>query len=124
MIEKTATEIKSSKQRSYATVSKMQENLQEALEGLIYAMDVLATLYNLAPQGNYETSFNWDDSLIVDTEREQTLQMQEVNAGLRSKIRYIMFRYGLTDEQAREELELINKEKQSNAEMFGFPKEE
>lgn len=124
MIEKTATEIKSSKQRSYATVSKMQENLQKTLKNLIYAMDVLTTLYNLAPQGNYEVSFNWDDSLIVDTEREQTLQMQEVNAGLRSKLKYIMFRYGLTDEQARQELEMINKEKQSNAEMFGFPKEE
>ena len=124
-IDKTATEIKASKQRSYATVSKMQENLQKALENLIYAMDVLTTLYNLAPQGNYEVSFNWDDSLVVDTEREQTLQMQEVTAGLRSKIKYIMFRYGLTEEQAQQELELINQEKQSNAEMFGFtPKEE
>lgn len=119
-VDKTATEIKSSKQRSYATVSKMQENLQKALENLIYAMDVLATLYNLAPQGNYEVSFNWDDSLIVDTEREQTLQMQEVNVGLRSKVKYIMFRYGLTEEQAKQELELINEEKQTNAEMFGF----
>ena len=124
-IDKTATEIKASKQRSYATVSKMQENLQKALENLIYAMDVLTTLYNLAPQGNYEVSFNWDDSLVVDTEREQTLQMQEVTAGLRSKIKYIMFRYGLTEEQAQQELNLINKEKQSNTEMFGFtPKEE
>jgi A118 family predicted phage portal protein len=123
-VDKTATEIKSSKQRSYATVSKMQENLQKALENLIYAMDALTTLYNLAPQGNYEVSFNWDDSLIVDTEREQMLQMQEVNAGLRSKIKYIMFRYGLTEEQAKQELELINQEKQTNAEMFGFPKEE
>ena len=123
-VDKTATEIKSSKQRSYATVSKMQENLQKALENLIYAMDALTTLYNLAPQGNYEVSFNWDDSLIVDTEREQTLQMQEVNVGLRSKIKYIMFRYGLTEEQAKQELELINQEKQTNAEIFGFPKEE
>ena len=123
-VDKTATEIKSSKQRSYATVSKMQENLQKALENLIYAMDVLTTLYNLAPQGNYEVSFNWDDSLIVDTEREQTLQMQEVNAGLRSKIKYIMFRYGLTEEQAKQELELINQEKISMQEAFGMPKEE
>lgn len=123
-VDKTATEIKSSKQRSYATVSKMQENLQKALENLIYAMDALTTLYNLAPQENYDVSFNWDDSLIVDTEREQTLQMQEVNAGLRSKIKYIMFRYGLTEEQAKQELELINQEKQTNAEIFGFPKEE
>lgn len=124
MVDKTATEINASKQRSYATVSRMQENLQKALENLIYAMDALATLYNLAPQGKCETSFNWDDSLIVDTEREQTLQMQEVNVGLRSKLKYIMFRYGLTEEQAKQELELINQEKQSNAEIFGFPKEE
>lgn len=123
VVDKTATEIKSSKQRSYATVSKMQENLQKALENLIYAMDVLATLYNLAPQGNYEVSFNWDDSLIVDTEREQTLQMQEVNVGLRSKVKYIMFRYGLTEEQAKAELALINEEKMSNAEALGFKEE-
>ena len=119
-VDKTATEIKSSKQRSYATVSKMQENLQKALENLIYAMDVLTTLYNLAPQGNYEVSFNWDDSLIVDTEREQTIQMQEVNASLRSRLKYIMFRYGMTEEQAQEELDRIQKEKMSNQEAFGF----
>lgn len=119
-VDKTATEIKSSKQRSYATVSKMQENLQKALENLIYAMDVLATLYSLAPQGNYEVSFSWDDSLIVDAEREQTLQMQEVNAGLRSKVKYIQYRYGLTEEQAKQELEQINQEKMSNQEMFGL----
>lgn len=124
MIEKTATEINASKQRSYATVSHMQDNLQAALENLIYAMDVLTTLYNLAPQGSYETSFNWDDSLIVDAEREQTLQMQEVTAGLRSRLKYIMFRYGLTEEQAKEELLRIQEEKMSNREAFGFPTEE
>lgn len=119
-VDKTATEIKSSKQRSYATVLKMQENLENALENLIYAMDVLTTLYNLAPQGNYEVSFNWDDSLIVDAEREQMLQMQEVSAGLRSKVKYIQYRYGLTEEQAEQELEQINQEKVSSQEMFGF----
>lgn len=119
-VDKTATEIKASKQRSYATVSKMQENLQKALENLIYAIDILTTLYNLAPQGNYETSFCWDDSLVVDTEKEQTLQMQEVGQGLRSKVKYIMFRYGLTEEQAKKELEIINQEKMSNQEAYGI----
>lgn len=123
IVDKTATEIKSSKQRSYATVSKMQENLQEALENLVYAMDVLTTLYNLAPQGNYQISFNWDDSLVVDTEKEQILQMQEVNAGLRSKVKYMMFRYGLTEQQAFEELERIKQEKMNNQEAFGFSEE-
>lgn len=120
-VDKTATEIKSSKQRSYATVSRMQESLQNALENLIYAMNVLVDLYSLTrEQGNYECSFNWDDSLVVDTEREQSLQMQEVGQGLRSKVKYIMYRYGLTEEQAKEELKNIQEEKMSNQEAFGF----
>ena len=118
--DKTATEIKTSKQRSYVTVSRMQENLQDALEDLLYAIDTLTTLYNLAPIGTYQASFEWGDSVLMDTEKEQVLQMQEVNAGLRSKLKYIMFRYGLTEEQALEELARIQEEKMSNQEALGF----
>ena len=49
--------------------------------------------------------------------------MQEVNAGLRSKVRYIMFRYGLTEQQALEELKRIKQEKMNNQEAFGFNEE-
>ena len=98
----------------------MQENLQDALEDLLYAIDVLTTLYNLAPVGTYQASFEWGDSVLMDTEKEQVLQMQEVAAGLRSKLKYIMFRYGLTEQQALEELDRIQKEKMSNQEAFGF----
>lgn len=118
--DKTATEIKTSKQRSYVTVSRMQENLQEALEDLIYAIDVLTTLYSLAPAGTYQASFEWGDSVLTDTQVEQTIQMQEVGQGLRSKLRYIMWRYGLTEQQAQEELYRIQEEKMSNQEAFGF----
>lgn len=113
-VDKTATEIIASKQRSYATVSKMQENLQKALENLIYAMDVLTTLYNLAPQGNYEVSFNWDDSLVVDVKEEQMIMMQEAQQGFIKKELYLIKRYGVTEEQARkmmpQEQESENKE--------------
>ena len=102
------------------TVSRMQENLQNALENLIYAMNTLTTLYSLTPNGDYQTSFEWGDSVLTDTEKEQTLQMQEVNMGVRSKLKYIMFRYGLTEEQALEELQRIQEEKMSNQEAFGF----
>lgn len=118
--DKTATEIKASKQRSFTTVSRMQENLQNTLEDLLYAIDVLATLYRLAPNGTFQASFEWGDSILTDTEKEQTLQMQEVNMGVRSKLKYIMFRYGLTEEQALEELQRIKEEKMTNQEAFGF----
>lgn len=102
------------------TVSRMQENLQTALEDLIYAMDVLTTLYSLAPVGTYQASFEWGDSVLTDTQVEQTIQMQEVGLGLRSKLKYIMWRYGLTEEQALEEFTRIQEEKMSNQEAFGF----
>lgn len=118
--DKTATEIKISKQRSYVTISRAQNNLQIALEDLVYAMDALATLYRLAPVGNYELSNEWGDSVLTDTQTEQMVQMQEVSQGVRSKLRYIMWRYGLTEEQAQEELDRINQERQSNNSLFGL----
>jgi len=102
LIEKTATEIRSAKQRSYATVKDIQEALEDALEDAIYAMDVLATLYHLAPIGKYETSYTWDDSILVDAKEEQTIMMQEANQGYIKKEIYLMKRYGVTEEQAKE----------------------
>jgi A118 family predicted phage portal protein len=102
LIEKTATEIRSAKQRSYATVSDIQTALEDALEDTIYAMDVLATLYHLAPVGKYETSYEWDDSILVDAKEEQSIMMQEANMGYIKKEFYLMKRYGVTEEQAKE----------------------
>ena len=47
-VDKTAEEIKASKQRSYSTVSDIQKSLQTALEQLVYAMDVMAQLSGLS----------------------------------------------------------------------------
>ncbi|MEF9987976.1 MAG: phage portal protein [Christensenella sp.] len=95
---RTATELKILKQRSYATVADNQKSLQAALEQLIYAMDVWTTLGKLAPAGDYEVSFKWDDSIIVDSEAEQLIRMQEVAAGILKPEEYIKWRYGITDD--------------------------
>lgn len=118
-IEKSATEVNSGKQRSYSSVSDMQKSLQKALNNLIYAMDVLCTLYSLAPAGKYETSHEWDDSIIVDAETETTIRSGEVTKGLRSKKSYLMWRYGLTEEQAQKMLDEIKAEQSlDNNDMF------
>lgn len=101
-VEKTAEEIKSSKQRSYGTVSDIQKSLQKALSNLIYAMDVYCSLYKLAPPGQFGTSFEWDDSIIVDAKTEGAIMLQEISAGLIKPELYLMRRYGVTEEQALE----------------------
>lgn len=114
-VEKSATEINASKQRSYSSVSQMQKSLEYALKHLVYILDVYCELYDLAPAGEYEISAEWDDSIIVDTETEQRIRLQETNLGLGSKLDYLMWRYGLTEEQAQEKLDRIKQEKSDNA---------
>lgn len=100
--DKTAEEIRSSKQRSYATVSDIQKAQKAALTDLVYAMDVYCTLYDLAPAGTYDISFNYDDSIVVDSMAEQTIRMQEVSSGILAPEQYLMWRYGVTEQAARE----------------------
>lgn len=113
-VDKTATEINASKQRSYSSVSQMQNSLEKALKHLVYILDVYCDLYELCPAGEYEVSAEWDDSIIVDTESEQRIRLQETNLGLGSKLDYLMWRYGLTEEQAQEKLDRIKQEKSEN----------
>lgn len=112
--DKTATEIKTSKQRSYSAISQMQKSLENALKSLVHIMDIYCDLYELAPSGEYEVSAEWDDSIIVDAESEQRISMQEVDKRLMSKKRYLMRRYGLTEEQAIERLQEVQEENSIN----------
>lgn len=113
-VDKTATEINASKQRSYSSVSQMQHSLERALKHLVYILDVYCDLYELIPTGEYEVSSEWDDSIIVDAESEQRIIMQEVDKRLMSKKEYLMRRYGLTEEQAIEKLKDIEEENKIN----------
>ena len=104
-VDKTATEIKASKQRSYTMVSDTQMALQAALEDLVYAMDFWAVLYGLVPAGDdYEVSFDWDDSVIVDAEEERQQDRQDLAAGIMRPEEYRAKWYGETLEEAAKNL--------------------
>lgn len=103
-IEKTATEIKGSKQKSYAVVTKMQAKTEKALNDLIESVDVLCTLYGLTPAGDYEVSYKWDDSLVVDAETERQQDIRDVNLGIMTKAEYRAKWYGETIEEAQKNL--------------------
>ena len=102
--DKTAEEIVASKQRSYATVSDNQRALKNALEDLVYAMDVWCTLYNLAPMGTYKTSFEFDDSIIADRKAEFTEKQALVTAGIMSKWEFRMWYFGEDEKTAKEKV--------------------
>ena len=103
-VEKTAEEIKSSKQRSYARVRNLQKSLQTALDDFIYAIDVWADAYELAPSGDYEVSYSWDDSIITDTDKEFSQRLQLVSANILGRDEMRAWYHNQPLEQAREEL--------------------
>ncbi|WP_413927420.1 phage portal protein [Clostridioides sp. ZZV14-6045] len=98
--EKTATEIKTSKQRLYSTVKDVQKSLEDALEGLIYSIDKWSILAGFTPSLKYETTFNWDDSVVIDKDSELLAMQQDVASGLIRPELYIMKKYGVTEEEA------------------------
>ena len=99
-VDKTAEEIKVSKQRSYQTVSDIQKSLQTALEDLLYAMVKLGQIEGLPVTDNYDVSFNWDDSIIVDKKERLTSMQMDVSSGILRPELYIAKKYGVSEDEA------------------------
>ena len=117
---KTATEIISSKQRSYSANRDIQKALQNALEDVVYIMNVYCTLYNITSEGDYAVSFDWDDSLITSIDEELSRKIQLMSYGLQSKVDFLMWYRGMTKEQAKaylSEIEEENKQAMENSLM-------
>lgn len=68
----TATEIKRSMYDTFTIVDDMRSNMEKAIEDFIYSANVLANAYNITPQGDYELSFDWDYSLLEDSQEAFT----------------------------------------------------
>ncbi len=107
---RTATELRIIKQRSYATVADNQKALEHCLKEVIRAMNVYADLYDLAPDGEYEVSFEWDDSIITDTEQQVQERMMLLNAGLISKAEFREWYFNETPDQAQAAIDAITDE--------------
>lgn len=106
-IEKTATEISASKQRQRTTIRDMQETFGHTVEGLVYAMDAYATLYQLAPAGGYTLTCDWGDGVLDDPEtalKQKASDLQEVSAGLMNPWEYRAKWYDEDEETARANL--------------------
>ena len=64
----TATEVRRAMYDTFTIVDDMRSNIEKAMEDFLYSANVLANAYNLSPQGDYEISFDWDYSLLEDSQ--------------------------------------------------------
>lgn len=100
-IEKTAYEIRVSKQRSYHTVTAMQDAWHKGFEKIIYAMRVLALLYDMVPDGETELNCNWGDGVLEDTEAEYQRRWSMVVAGKLKTEAFLEWYFGCSKEEAK-----------------------
>lgn len=107
---RTATELKILKQRSYSANAEIQKALEDALKDLVYVMDIYCTLYEVTAPGEYDISFEWDDSILVDVETELNKRITLMQNGLASKLETRMWYFGETERQAREALNNVSQE--------------
>jgi A118 family predicted phage portal protein len=103
-VDKTATEIKTSRQRSYATVVDTQKAVQKAMDDLLYAMDTWATLSKLAPKGKYTATYDFDDSVIVDKDAQFQQDLRLVQSGIMSPVEFRMRNFGEDEETAKQKI--------------------
>lgn len=103
--DKTAEEVRASKQRSYATVADNQKALRRALCDAVYAMDIWCSLYKLAPTGRYGISFEFDDSIVADRRTEFEEKRKLVESGIMAPWEFRMWYFGEDEERARQALE-------------------
>lgn len=100
-VEKTAEEIKMSRQRSYSAVCDMQKSLAVAMTQLVEVMNRYATLYRLAPEGEYEVAFSFGDAVTTDTAAEREAMRADCRDGAVAWWEYRMRFYGECEDEAR-----------------------
>lgn len=100
-VEKTAEEIKTSKQRSYTQVSAIQRNLETAINDLFYAVSVYAKIGGISSE-NAEIVCTWGDSVLEDTDKEFQRRLQMVSAGILTKEKFIAWYFHCDENQAND----------------------
>lgn len=96
-VAKTATEIKTAKQRKYNMVTAIQENLKECLEDFVFAL----AFYNSMTARKYELICDFKDSILTDEAEERKQDMADVAAGVMNLWEYRMKWYSEDEATAK-----------------------
>lgn len=76
----TATQVESDDRRTIQFIKDVRDKLEDCLDDTIYALDVMATLYGLAPAGTYEVTYDFGD-ITYNREEDRLRWWQYVQAG-------------------------------------------
>ncbi|MEL7609731.1 MAG: phage portal protein [Bacillota bacterium] len=93
-VDKTATEVRSSKQRLYVTVTDIQTALENAL------MDTVAAIAFWLGRSAPKVSFDWGDSIMTDSDAEASRALLELQSGVIDNVEYYKRVYKMSESDA------------------------
>ena len=96
----TATQVEADQQRTMQFIKDVRDKLESCLDGMIYALDVFASLYKLAPNGSYEVVYDFDD-ITYNREEDRIRCYSWVTAGRYPFWMYLVKYEGYTEEEAK-----------------------
>lgn len=112
----TATGVEAEQQRTIQFIKDIRDKLESCLDGAIYAMNVYADLYGLAPVGPYEINYDFGDITYSFAEDKQTWYGY-VNTGRIPFWYYLVKFEGFSEEDAKALADEANK--QNDNSLFG-----
>lgn len=103
-VDKTATEIEASKQRSYTLVSDCQAAMETALRDWADGALFWLRLYGLERSSSVKLSIDWGDSILANPQEERKQDIQDVSLGAMSLLEYRMKWYSEDEATAKKNL--------------------
>ena len=113
----TATGVEAEQQRTIQFIKDVRDKLESCLDQVIYALNVHADLYGLAPVGAYEVNYDFGDITYSFAEDKQTW-LSYVNTGRVPFWYYLVKFEGFSEEDAKALANEANKENKASG-LFG-----
>lgn len=114
----TAAQVESDDRETIQLISQIRASLQVATDGLIYALDKYADIYNLSPVGTYEVSYQFQD-ITMNFDEDRLRHWQYVQSGKYPLWRFYMEYEGMTELEAKQLAQEARSENQSEPRLFG-----
>ena len=101
-VEKTAEEVRASKQRCYSTISDIQGNIRAGLQQLVVCINDCCDIYQLTPPGILHECYEFGDGVMEDPDKEFARRMQMYTAGLLSDTKFLAWYFDCDEAKAAE----------------------
>ena len=111
----TATGVEAEQQRTVQFVKDVRDKLESCLDEVIYALNVYADLYGLAPVGTYEVNYDFGDILYV-RENDRARWWQYVTTGKVPAWLYFVKFEGMTKDEA---VAMVKEAQPDEPKLFG-----